>query len=186
MDVFVTGASGFVGSAVVRELLGVAHTVLGLAHSDAGAARVAGLGAEVHRGAIEDLASLARGAQASEAVIHTAFDHHDHSLFTRSCENDARAIEAIGAALGRDLGGRCTARGRRRGRKHNPRRRAPALGDGARGGRRRGSRRARVRPCACRCRCMATEVRQYADALADMFCAYLVSLSSAPREPRVR
>ncbi|HET9933796.1 MAG TPA: SDR family oxidoreductase [Polyangiaceae bacterium] len=99
MHIFVTGASGFVGSAVVRELLGAGHTVLGLAHSDEGALRVKALGADVHRGAIEDLASLERGARASDAVIHTAFNHHDYSVFAQSCENDARAIEAIGGAL---------------------------------------------------------------------------------------
>jgi nucleoside-diphosphate-sugar epimerase len=99
MHIFVTGASGFVGSAVVRELLGAGHTVLGLAHSDEGAARAKALGADVQRGSIEDLASLERGARAADAVIHTAFNHHDYSVFVQSCENDARAIEAIGGAL---------------------------------------------------------------------------------------
>jgi len=87
------------GSTSVRELLGAGHTVLGLAHSDSGAARIKALGAEVHRGAIEDLASLDRGARSSDAVIHTAFNHHDYSVFVQSCENDARAVEAMGQAL---------------------------------------------------------------------------------------
>lgn len=99
MNVFVTGASGFVGSAVVRELLDAGHTVLGLAHSDSGAARIQALGAKVHRGSVEDLASLQSGARASDAVVHTAFNHHDYSQFVQSCENDARAIEAIGGVL---------------------------------------------------------------------------------------
>ncbi|RBP12905.1 nucleoside-diphosphate-sugar epimerase [Roseiarcus fermentans] len=98
MRVFLTGATGFIGSRVLRELLGAGHQVLGLTRSEVGERWLKEAGATAHRGALEDADSLARGAAQADAVIHTAFDH-DFSRFAENCEKDGRVIGAMADAL---------------------------------------------------------------------------------------
>ena len=98
MRVFVTGATGFIGSAVVEELLGAGHQVLGLARAREKAAVLAASGAEVLHGSLEDLSALQRAVAGADGVIHLAFNH-DFSRFAANCEDDRRVIEALGSAL---------------------------------------------------------------------------------------
>lgn len=98
MRIFLTGATGFIGSRIVPELLSAGHQVLGLTRSDSGAKALEQAGAQAHRGTLEDPASLQRGAQQADAVIHCAFDH-EFANFVANCEKDRVAITAMGEAL---------------------------------------------------------------------------------------
>jgi nucleoside-diphosphate-sugar epimerase len=98
MRIFLTGATGFIGSAVLPELLKAGHEVIGMTRSDEGARALAAAGAEAHRGTLEDLDSIRGGAEKADAVIHTAFDH-DFSRFVENCEKDRGVIGALGEAL---------------------------------------------------------------------------------------
>jgi len=98
MRVFVTGATGFIGMAVTKELIAAGHQVLGLYRDEAKAAALATTGAEPYPGTLEDLEGLKRGAAACDGVIHLAFNH-DFSQFAANCETDRRAITALGEAV---------------------------------------------------------------------------------------
>lgn len=98
MRIFVTGATGFIGSVLVPNLIEAGHRVVGLTRSGAGAEALQKAGAEVHYGNIEDLDSLREGAASADSVIHLAFNH-DFSQFQKNCENDCKAIEAMGQVL---------------------------------------------------------------------------------------
>jgi nucleoside-diphosphate-sugar epimerase len=96
--IFVTGATGFIGIPVVKELIAAGHKVLGMARSDEGTRSLAATGADVQRGSLDDLDSLRKGATAADAVIHLAFVH-DFSKFVENCQIDKRAIETLGSVL---------------------------------------------------------------------------------------
>lgn len=99
MRVFVTGATGFIGSHVVGELISHGHEVLGLARSDASAANLVAAGAEVHRGFLEDTDCLRRGAAVADATIHVGFNVDNFAEFVKSCGTDKSAIQAIGEEI---------------------------------------------------------------------------------------
>ena len=99
MRIFVTGATGFIGTELVKELIGAGHHVRGLSRSDAGAEQLKAAGAEVHRGTLQDLESLRSGATGMDVVVNLAFNHDDMSKFAESGEDERKAIEALGSVL---------------------------------------------------------------------------------------
>ena len=98
MRIFLTGATGFIGSAIVPELVKAGHHVIGMTRSEAGVRSLEETGVEVHRGKLEEPHSVRLGAEKADAVIHTAFDH-DFSRFVENCQKDRRVIGALGEAL---------------------------------------------------------------------------------------
>ncbi|MDY1549927.1 SDR family oxidoreductase [Luteibacter sahnii] len=98
MRIFLTGATGFIGSRIVPDLLAAGHQVIGMTRSDAGVASLRAAGADAHRATLEDLPSIQAGAEGADAVIHTAFDH-DFDHFVANCDKDRRVIEALGEVL---------------------------------------------------------------------------------------
>jgi len=99
MRVFVTGATGFIGTELVKELIAVGHQVRGLTRSDAGAEQLKAAGAEVHRGNLQDIESLRRGATGMDAVVNLAFNHDDMSKFVQNAKDEIQAIEALGSVI---------------------------------------------------------------------------------------
>ena len=99
MRIFVTGATGFIGTELVKDLLAAGNQVRGLTRSEAGAAQLEAAGAEVHRGDLRDLESLRRGAEGMDAVVHLAFSHDDMTKFAENGKDERAAIEALGSAL---------------------------------------------------------------------------------------
>ncbi len=99
MRIFVTGATGFIGTELVKELIAAGHQVRGLTRSDAGAEQLEAAGAEVHRGVLEDLDSLRRGAAGMDAVVNLAFSHDDMSKFAENGQTERNAVEALGSVL---------------------------------------------------------------------------------------
>ena len=98
MRVFVTGATGFIGTELVKELIAAGHQVRGLTRSDAGVEQLKAVGAEVHRGDLQDLDSLRSGARGMDAVVNLAFNH-DWSKFAQNAEDEIKAIEALGSVM---------------------------------------------------------------------------------------
>ena len=99
MRVFVTGATGFIGTELVKELIEVGHQVRGLTRSDAGEEQLQAVGAEVHRGDLQDLDCLRSGARGMDVVVNLAFNHDDMSKFAQSAKDEIQAIEALGSVL---------------------------------------------------------------------------------------
>jgi nucleoside-diphosphate-sugar epimerase len=99
MRIFVTGATGFIGTEVVKELITAGHQVRGLTRSDAGVEQLKAAGVQVHRGDLQDLDSLRSGATGMDAVVNLAFNHDDMSKFAQNAKDEIEAIEALGSVL---------------------------------------------------------------------------------------